>query len=107
MTIKDDRSEFERRQAKLIRELAQSFKSRLEAMGLGDDRELLENLVWEVAAILDGSRDMRLDGKLLLPFLTFAEKRGGEHLIAARGGSWMHEVCGDVFQEMFGDEASD
>lgn len=104
MTIKDDRNEFEKRQTKLIQEIASSFESRFEEAGLGRDQELLENLVWDIAAILDGSREMKLDGKLLLPFLTFAEKRGGGELVATKGGSWMHEICGGVVDEMFGDE---
>jgi hypothetical protein len=106
MTIKEDRTEFEKRQAKLIQEIASSFKSRLAEMGLGDDRELLEGLVWDVVAILDGSREMKLDGKFLLPFLTFTDARGGEYLVAAQGGSWMHEVCSGVLKEMFGDVPS-
>jgi len=101
MNVKDDRQEFDKRQNQLIRELAYSFKRTLGKMGLGDDRDLLENLVWDVAAIVDGSRDMKLEGKPLIPCLTFAEKRGGTDLIGTKGGSWMHEICSGVIEEMF------
>ena len=104
MQIKIDRDEFDKRQRAVIQEIACNVKDLLQEMGLGDDRGLVESLVFDISAILDGSRVMELDGKPLLPFLTFADEREPKQLLAAEGGSWMHEICGGVVEEMFEDE---
>ncbi len=106
MNIKDERDEFEKRQTKLIQEIAGSFRSRLAEMGLGADQELVESLVFDISVILDGSREMELEGKPLRPFLTFSDDRKGEHLIGSEYGSWMHEICGGVVEQIFDDESS-
>ncbi len=106
MRVKEDHDEFDRHQRALIREIASSAHERLQEMGLGDDKELLEGLVFDISAILDGSREMDLDGKPLLPFLTFADSRDPKELLAAESGSWMHEICAGVIEEMFDDEQS-
>jgi hypothetical protein len=106
MRVKKDRDEFDKRQKALIQEVAFSVKERLQEMGLGGDRDLVEGLVFDVSAILDGSREMELDGRPLLPFLTFADDRDPEELLAVESGSWMHEICGRVVEEMFEDESS-
>ncbi len=70
-------------------------------MGLGEDQELVESLVFDIAAIFDGSRDVKSDGEPLRPFITFADDRKGGRLIAVEGGSWMHEICSGIVEQMF------
>ena len=105
MNIRIDHEEFGKRQIALIRLIAHDVRSRLEKMGLGDDQELVENLVFDIAAILDGSRDVKSDGELLRPFVTFADDRKGERLLAVEGGSWLHEICSGIVEKMFEDNS--
>ena len=106
MRVTTNHDEFDKHQKALIKEIAFSLKERLQEMGLGDDRDLVQGLVFDVSAILDGSREMEIDGKPLLPFLTFADDRNPKELLAAESGSWMHEICGRVVEEIFDDEPS-
>jgi hypothetical protein len=106
MNIKVDSEEFGKRQTRLIEELALNIKSRLEEMGLGADQELVESLVFDIGAILDGSREMELNGRQLKPFLMFADDDDGEELVSAGCGSFIHEVSGGVVSKIFGDEPS-
>jgi hypothetical protein len=106
MNIKIDSKEFDKRQTRLIEEIAHDIKSRLEEMGLGTDQELVESLMFDIGAILDGSRVMDLDGKQLRPFLMFADDIKGVQLISSGDGSWIHEVSGDIVTKIFGDEPS-
>jgi hypothetical protein len=106
MNIHEDRDEFSKRQTRLIQEIAYGVKSRLEEMGLGTDPELVEGLVFEICSILDGSREMDLEGNQVRPFLTFAKDEEGEQLIAAEGGSWMHEISGGIVTKILEDEPS-
>jgi hypothetical protein len=106
MIIKVDSKEFGKRQMRLIEEIAHDLKSRLEEMGLGADQELVESLMFDIGAIIDGSRVMNLDGKQLRPVLMFADDVKGEQLISSGDGSWIHEVSGDIVTKIFEDEPS-
>jgi hypothetical protein len=106
MNIKVDSKEFDKRQTRLIGEIAQSIKRRLEEMGLGTDQELVESLMFDIGAVLDGSQVMDLDGKQLRPFLMFADDDAGEQLVSAGSSSWIHEVSGGIVTKMFEDEPS-
>jgi hypothetical protein len=101
MNIEINLDEFKKRQTALIQLMAIDFRHRLEKMGLGEDQELVEGLVFDICAILDGSREAKVGGKQLLPFITFADDRKGENLVSAGGGSWMHEICSDVVEKIY------
>jgi hypothetical protein len=108
MTIKIDEGKFDKCQLRLLEEIARDVKSALEEAGVSAERiqDVTESITFQIAAIVDSSRVMELDGKPLLPFLTFAEDDKREQLIASPGGSWMHEyACGTVDQIF--DEAGD
>jgi hypothetical protein len=106
MNIETNRDEFKKRQTALIKLIAFDVRSRLAKMGLGEDQELVEGLVFDICTILDGSREAKIDGKQLLPFITFADDRKGEHLVSAGGGSWMHEICSGIVEKIYEDEPS-
>jgi hypothetical protein len=86
MRVQIDHDEFEKRQRAVIKEIASSIKDVLQEMGLRDDKELVESIVFDIGAILDGSRKMEVDGKPLLPFLTFANYREPTELLASESG---------------------
>ncbi|HEY1717188.1 MAG TPA: hypothetical protein VGH42_02705 [Verrucomicrobiae bacterium] len=101
MTAKVNAKEFNALQIRLIITLALDIKSRLEKMGLGEDRELIESLLFDISVIIDGSREMKFNGKQIKPILMFAEDKEYKQLITSGGGSWMHEICGKVVSKMF------
>jgi len=75
--------------------------------GITEDQALSDvtgSISFSVAAIIDGSRQMDLDGQLVLPFLAFATERNGDEILAAEGGSWMHEYVFGVVDAVFADD---
>ena len=51
---------------------------------------------------------MELEGCAVVSVLTFAKERDGEELIAAEGGSWMHEyVFGAVDDVLAGEDGGE
>ena len=105
MNIKIDHDEFEKRQTALIELIAVDVKSRLENMGLGDDQSW--SRVWFSTSARFWTAAGRqkwmagsCDPSSLLPM---TER---EHLVAADGGSWMHEICGEVVEKIYGNEPS-
>jgi hypothetical protein len=101
MNLKTDREEFNKRQVRLIEEISYNIRNRLEKMGLGTDQELVETLVFDISVILDGGREIELEGKRIKPVLMFADDNEGNRLVTAGSGSWMHEICGEVVGKMF------
>ncbi len=69
MQIRIDSSDFDRRQIKLIEIIARETKEAFESIGVSGERlrKAVEQLAFSIAAILDASVIMELDGKPLLP----------------------------------------
>jgi hypothetical protein len=91
---------FDPLQIRILEEVAREIHGALKEAGIpaGKKRELTENLTFGIAAIIDGSRMMELDGYPVVPVLTF-EKRGAD-LIGAEGSSWMHEYAIGTVEEL-------
>ena len=108
MEIIRNKTEFDKRQLGLIQEIIRAIKSDLQDAELPDDvlADLTGDIAFSVAAIIDGSRKMRFDGKPLVPVLTFADDNKRTKLIAAPGGSWMHEYAASVTDEVFDEETA-
>ena len=72
MNITENRSEFDKRQLHLIREIIRSIKKELQAAKVPAKQleDLTGNIAFSVAAIIDASRVMKVDGRPLLPVLT-------------------------------------
>ncbi len=111
MQISIDTDQFDALQIRVLEEIIRSVASELKAVGITDDAALSEavgNIAFSVATIIDGSRVMELEGSAVVPVLTFAKERDGEELIAAEGGSWMHEyVFGAVDDVLFGEDGGE
>lgn len=107
MQISIDTDQVDALQIRVLEEIIRSVAAGLKEAGITDETalsEAVESIVFSVAAIVDGSRVMELEGRGVVPVLTFAKERNGEELIAAKGGTWMHEyVCGAVDDVLFGD----
>lgn len=107
MQVSIDSDKFDALQIRLLEEIIRSVAAGLKSAGITEESALSEatgSIVFSIGAIIDGSRVMELDGQPVVPFLAFANERGGNDLLAAEGGSWMHEyVFGAVDEILFGD----
>ncbi len=104
MKITVDSERFDELQMHVLEQLITCVTNGLRKAGVTDDAILFEatgELAFSVAAIFDGSAVMELDGDPVVPVLTFAKERGGEDLISAGGGSWMHEYVFGTVDDMF------
>ena len=103
MELKTDEKAFDKLQLFLAKELAGLVKSDLERAGLaGQDLfDATQQIAFSVAAMIDGSTVMHLDGDRVQPVLTF-EATDGQSLISAGAGSWMHEYIGGMVDDAFG-----
>jgi hypothetical protein len=110
MKITLDRNRFDELQLALLEELIRAVRDGLREAGVTDDDTLFDatgNLAFAIAAIVDGSRVMQLDGEPVVPVLTFAGEPGSSELIGAEGGSWMHEYVFGSVEDVFDDEDED
>ncbi|HVU15606.1 MAG TPA: hypothetical protein VHD32_01680 [Candidatus Didemnitutus sp.] len=98
-----DPTKFDPLQICVLDAIAADIKSGLEEAGLKGAKlqGLTENLTFAVAAVVDGSRVMQLDGEWVTPVLTFAADEKGDRLIGADGGSWMHEYAFGAAEQLF------
>lgn len=104
MKITFDTDRFDEFQLRVVEELIVSIRDGLREAGISDDNKLYEatgNLAFSVAAIIDGSRVMKLEEKAVVPVLTFAKERNGDELIAVEGGSWLHEYVFSTIDDVF------
>jgi hypothetical protein len=103
MKLVSDSTTFDALQRHLLGELVASIRDGLREAGVEDGPLLFEatsNAAYAVAAIIDGSREMYLDDREVVPVLTFAREREGGELIAAdSGGSWMHDYVQSVVEQ--------
>jgi hypothetical protein len=105
MRVSPDESKFDSLQEYLIGEIVTAIRDGLQEAGISDDQALYEatgSIAFSIAAIVDGSRIMELEGERVVPVLTFANSRDAEELISASaGGSWMHEYVFATVDEVF------
>ncbi|HNR99956.1 MAG TPA: hypothetical protein PKX48_13315 [Planctomycetota bacterium] len=104
MKITINSHRFDALQLRLLEELINSIRTGLKKAGITDVQTLREatgNIAFSVAEIIDGSCVMELDGEPVVPVLTFAKEVNGTDLVAAKGGSWMHEAVFGTVDDMF------
>jgi hypothetical protein len=105
MDIRVDESQFHKRQLHLLKEIVRAVKSELAESGISEEsvEEVTGDVAFSIAAIIDGSRVMQVDGHPLIPMLTFADDAERTKLVAQPGGSSLHEhvygMVDDIFDE--------
>jgi len=107
MNIELDTARFDELQLRMLAEIVRAVRDGLREAGVEDEQVLYDatgNICFSVCAIIDGSCEMSLDDVPVVPLLTFATERNGQDLVAAEGGSWMHEYVFSAVDEVFGDE---
>lgn len=104
--IIEDENRFDELQRHVLRTIVESIREDIKDLKLSEDEkfDLTSNIAFSVAAIIDASRIMELDGQEVLPILAFAKTRGGEELITSDGGSWMHEYAAGMVDDVFNGE---
>lgn len=95
MKISNDNEQYDELQILLIEEIVTTLREGLRGAGVSDPRVLSDatsTLAFSIAAILDGTHELTVDGVEVVPVVTFARERDGDELIAPEGGaSWMHD----------------
>lgn len=95
MELHIDSDAFDEHQMELLYHVAAEIRDALVAAGLHGEKlqKTTEDLTFGISAIFDGDRLLEFEGKLLRPVVTFAMDDAGSKLLAAEGGSWMHEYA--------------
>ena len=103
MQLKQDGDKFDQLQSILIGGIIDSVKEHIDAANLPADkaRDLLENISFSVATILDASRSVEYEGVEATPVITFQE--GNDSLIYPGGNSWMHEYVFGTISDIYGE----
>jgi hypothetical protein len=107
MKIELNPDRFDELQIYVLEQIVTSIRDGLREAGVTDDQVLYEStgkIAFSVAAIMDGSRVMTLDGQPVIPFLTFAKERNGADLVATEGGSSLHEYVFATVDEVFAND---
>ena len=87
-----------------------SVRDGLREVGITDDQILYEatgTISFSIAALVDGSRIMDMDGDTVVLILTFAKERNGTDLAGIEDGPWMHEYVFGTIDEVFEDKDED
>ncbi len=97
MEIRQDRSEFERRQFRLLKDIASGVKQQLENAGLPPQtvEEVTGTITFSVASILDDGGAV----SAARPVMAFADE--GTRVLMDPGGTWMHEVAFSLVEDLF------
>ena len=103
MQLKNDGDKFDELQSIFIGGIIDEIKVQLEEAKLPNDkvRELLENISFSVATILDASRSVEYEGVEASPVVTFQD--GEKDLVYPGGNSWMHEYVFGTISEIYGE----
>lgn len=101
MNFEVDDDKFDLLQSVFIGGIIDSIKDEVDELGLSPDksRELVENLSFAVAAILDGSQEVSYDGVTASPVLTF--KGDNNEVICSDGGSYTHEYVSGTIDDIY------
>ena len=103
MQLTNDSDKFDQLQSIFIGGLIDEIKAQLESANLPAPkvRELLENISFSIATILDGSCSVEFDGVEASPVITFQD--GDTALVYPGGNSWMHEYVFGTISEIYGE----
>lgn len=103
MKLKNNSDKFDQLQLIFIGGLIDEIKEQLESVNLPEPkvRELLENISFSIATVLDGSRSVEFDDVEASPIITFQD--GDATLIYPGGNSWMHEYVFGTISEIYGE----
>ena len=106
MNITENEIAFDKRQLALTREIIRAIKSGLSNSGISEEQlaDVTGDVAFSIAAIIDGSRVMQVDGRPLIPVLTFAEDSERTKFIGQPGGSFMHEYVHGTVDDIFDED---
>jgi hypothetical protein len=104
MKITIDEKQYEKLQSRVMDEIIDTIVSELQSAGVEEEKicELTADISFSIGTIIDASRVMELDGKPVLPFLTFATTEDRSEIIANEDGSYMHDDAYGKVYALFG-----
>jgi hypothetical protein len=107
MRVTEDEAQFDRQQLQLAREIARVVRQELLRGGVAAKRadKLTESLTFQLTALLDGDHGLELDGRPLVPVVTFATNEERTELLGNAGGSWMHEYAIGIAEGVCSDDS--
>ena len=108
MKIKEDSSSFDVLHEGLLRGLFASVYTTLKEENETGSAQIseenlegiVENIVFGVAAVIDGSAGMEYESKEIHPYITFKESRESDTLIVNDVGSYLHEMVMGYLDEL-------
>ena len=99
MRLKEDRQLYDRLQSHVLQEMTEAVRGHLRLLLSGrvppDLNAVTADIIFSVASIIDGSREIDEHGAPVIPVLGFATSEAREELVFAElgYGSWMHEYA--------------
>jgi hypothetical protein len=106
MNINIDNKEYMKRHDALLERIARAVRLRLGDAGLWEDQDVVEGVVYDICALLDGIVVEDSGDQPLRPIIMFADDEDGEQLVGVQGGSYMHEICHDIVEKIYGKKSS-
>ena len=101
MKLIEDEDKFDELQSIFIGGIIDAIKENIDEAKLPDNksRELLENISFTVATILDGSRSVEYENVEANPIITF--KNNDKEIVYPGDSSWMHEYVFGTISEIY------
>jgi len=99
MRLKEDRQLYDRLQSHVLQAMTEAVRGHLRLLLSGrvppDLNAVTADIIFSVASIIDGSREIDEHGAPVIPVLGFATSEAREELVFAElgYGSWMHEYA--------------
>ena len=102
LKLKLNAEEFDEQQVIFIGAIVEDVKARLEEEGVVGDKlkELVGNISFGIATLIDNSASIEFQGKEIFPQLTFYSEENDE-LIHCDGNSYLHEYVFGLVDEIF------
>lgn len=104
MKIAMDDNQYEKLQSRVMDEIINTIIAELQSAEIPEEKicELTADLAFSIGAIIDASRVMELDGRPVLPFLSFALDEDRKEILVNEDGSYMHDDAYGKVYTLFG-----
>ena len=101
-----DWDNFDSKQKRVLQELVKCVLQSLKNNGINDDellKSLMEDIVFGICGIIDGSWSTTLNEEELIPVLGFVSSKPTQEILLSDSrypGSWMHELAFGAIEDL-------